>query len=948
MTNYQFDNDLYDRQMRTYGLEASSKIVNSSVMIIGLAKGLGTEIGKNLSLCGIKNLYLLDDNDINTEDLKTGYYYSDDNINKNRADILVNKLKELNPNVLISKVNTYKMNQNVTILINQYKDYVSELGEYCRIKNSKLIVLYSGGFSGVIFVDAGINHTINDLTGEIIDSVQIAGISKTGLVKCSPNTTHNFQSNDIIKFENIQGLNINGFYKEWKINVINNTTFQLLDFDSDLDFKIINATAVYINKSVIISHKSLADQILNPSISSSNDIEYSKNLIKTYLQIYNNDLIKNMPFVWSDLAINTFMDNNNIILKDQAKIFNIEIISVVSIMGSLVASEAIKLITNKYTPINQWFTWTDTTLLPELPPSKYNLNSSYSILFGDEFEKKLNESKIFIVGSGAIGCEYLKNFACMNVCNNSVGKIILTDYDHIEKSNLNRQFLFRSSDIGHSKSMIAAKTIKTINCKLNIITYIDKVGSDNINFTNRIFDENLTCVFNALDNINARKFMDDQCFRNNIPLFESGTNGTKGNTQPVIPFITETYSASSDPDNEKTYPICTIKSFPNEIHHVVHWAMDDFEVFHRMPLTINNWLNNIDYLSNLSNNDKSIAIDEIYKFIIQYKLDNIKSFLHYSINLFIENFYTNIKKLLEIHKPDDEISPGVPFWSAGKRCPRPIKLDTSNKLHIDYIESTIHILMNIFNYNHTFIMTELIDDINQYILTINYDKDLIPSENKNEDKLFEINNLNDYKLKSLNPQIFNKDDQSTWHIQWITSSSNLRAINYEIIPESEYNIKGIAGRIIPAIATTTSLVAGLITLEYLKYILNNNSNIYKSTFINLAEPIIIYSDPIDAPIINICGVKINSWNKFEYKINDTTDSYTLKDFKDYYEKLFEQKINMIVLDTCILYADFIQEDLNNKLFDIIKNINNNSEKIMLTIIAEDESIELPLITLVKS
>ena len=940
MMKIQIDNDLYDRQMRTYGLEASTKILNSSVMIIGLGKGLGTEIGKNLSLCGIKNLYLFDDNDINTDDLKTGYYYSDDDIN-NRGDVLVNKFKELNTNVLISKVNTHKLNQNVTILINQCIDYVTELSEYCRIKNSKLIVLYSGGLSGVIFVDAGLNYTINDLTGENIDSVQIASISKTGLVKCSPNATHNFQSNDTIRFENIQGLNITDFYKEWKINVINNTTLQLLAFDSNLDFKIINATAVYVNKSVIISHKTFTDQILNPSISSTNNIEYSKNLIKTYLQIYKNNLIKNMPFVWSN-AINTFMDYNNIILKDQAKFFNIELISVVSIMGSLVASEAIKLITNKYIPINQWFTWTDTTLLPMCQPIKYNLDSSYSILFGDEFEKKLNESKIFIVGSGAIGCEYLKNFAFMNVCNNSIGKIILTDYDHIEKSNLNRQFLFRSSDIGHSKSMIAAQTIKTINSKLNIITFNEKVGSDNINFTNRIFEENLTCVFNALDNINARKFMDDQCFKNNIPLFESGTNGTKGNTQPIIPFITETYSASSDPEYDKTYPICTIKSFPNEIHHIVHWAMDDFEIFNSMPITINNWLNNKNYLTDLSNNDKSIAIYEIYNFIIQYKMDNIQSFLHYSINLFIEKFYINIKKLLEIHKPDDEISPGVPFWSAGKRCPQPIKLDSSNKLHLDYIESTIRILMNIFNYNYTFIIEDLIKDIDLYLLTINYDKDILPIENNNEDKLIAINNVNDCKLKILNPQIFNKDDKTTWHIQWITSISNLRALNYDITPETEYNIKGIAGRIIPAIATTTSLVAGLITLEFLKYILNNTSNIYKSTFINLAEPIIIYSDPIDAPTIDICGEKINSWHKFEYKINGT-----LKEFKDYYEKLFKQKINMIVYGTCILYADFIQEELNNKLFDITKNIDNNSGKIMLTLVAEEETIELPLITLVR-
>jgi hypothetical protein len=53
------------------------------------------------------------------------------------------------------------------------------------------------------------------------------------------------------------------------------------------------------------------------------------------------------------------------------------------------------------------------------------------------------------------------------------------------------------------------------------------------------------------------------------------------------------------------------------------------------------------------------------------------------------------------------------------------------------------------------------------------------------------------------------------------------------------------------------------------------------------------------------------------------------------------------MDTCILYADFFQDDLNNKLYDIIINKNNNNlKKITLTLITDDETIELPLITVI--
>ena len=56
--------------------------------------------------------------------------------------------------------------------------------------------------------------------------------------------------------------------------------------------------------------------------------------------------------------------------------------------------------------------------------------------------------KLFVIGSGAVGCELLKNFAMLGVASSQEGVIYVTDNDFVEKSNLNRQFLFRSKDIG--------------------------------------------------------------------------------------------------------------------------------------------------------------------------------------------------------------------------------------------------------------------------------------------------------------------------------------------------------------------------------------------------------------------------------------------------------------------------------------------------------------------
>lgn len=67
-----------------------------------------------------------------------------------------------------------------------------------------------------------------------------------------------------------------------------------------------------------------------------------------------------------------------------------------------------------------------------------------------------------------------------------------------------------------------------------------------------------------------------RCVYYRKPLLESGTLGTKGNTQVVVPFITESYSSSQDPP-EKSIPICTLKNFPNAIEHTLQWARDMFE-----------------------------------------------------------------------------------------------------------------------------------------------------------------------------------------------------------------------------------------------------------------------------------------------------------------------------------------------------------------------------------
>ena len=201
------DINFYDNQIRTFGFEAFNKINTSSILIYGLDKGLATEISKNLVLTGIKNLYLYDNQPITEQDLETGYFYSRENIGLPRSIVLMKKLQEISP-ITIQSVDNYQQNINVMIVVNQRVETIQEISIYCRSKNIKLIVIWSKGVSGVIFVDAGDNHLITEQGNENFEFVQIGQINEFGKVECIPNSSHEFKTGDIINFTNLSGDNI--------------------------------------------------------------------------------------------------------------------------------------------------------------------------------------------------------------------------------------------------------------------------------------------------------------------------------------------------------------------------------------------------------------------------------------------------------------------------------------------------------------------------------------------------------------------------------------------------------------------------------------------------------------------------------------------------------------------------------------------------------------------
>ena len=132
-----------------------------------------------------------------------------------------------------------------------------------------------------------------------------------------------------------------------------------------------------------------------------------------------------------------------------------------------------------------------------------------------------------MIGAGALGCEFLKNFALMGISTKRGKKLIVTDNDNIEISNLNRQFLFRKKDIGQSKSKCACISAKKMNPNFNTESLMSLVSPLNEHVFNEKFWNDQTYIINAVDNIGTRKYIDNQCTTYNKCLIDSGTLGTK-------------------------------------------------------------------------------------------------------------------------------------------------------------------------------------------------------------------------------------------------------------------------------------------------------------------------------------------------------------------------------------------------------------------------------------
>ncbi|TVY72729.1 Ubiquitin-activating enzyme E1 1 [Fusarium oxysporum f. sp. cubense] len=1004
----EIDESLYSRQLYVLGHEAMKRMGASNVLIVGL-KGLGVEIAKNIALAGVKSLTLYDPAPVQIADLSSQFFLTPSDVGKPRDEVTVPRVAELNAYTpvklhqspgLDGELSQFDKYQ-VVVLTNAPIHQQKAIGDYCHSKGIYVVIADTYGLFGSVFCDFGEKFTCIDPTGETPLNGIVAGIDEEGLVSALDETRHGLEDGDYVTFSEVEGMEALNGAEPRKITVKGPYTFSIGDVSGLGQYK---RGGMYqqVKMPKIINFKDFTTALKEPEFLISDFAKFDRpqQLHLGFQALHAFQLThKRLPNPMdNDDAIvvlgaaKKFAEQEGLdiqldekLLKELSYQAQGDLNPMAAYFGGIVAQEVLKAVSGKFQPINQWMYFDSLESLPTSTKRSAELckpiGSRYDgqiAVFGTEFQDKIANLKQFLVGAGAIGCEMLKNWAMIGLGTGPEGKIWVTDMDSIERSNLNRQFLFRADDVGQMKSDRAALAVQRMNPDLegHMVTLKERVSPETENVFNEDFWRNLDGVTNALDNVEARTYVDRRCVFFQKPLLESGTLGTKGNTQVVLPHLTESYSSSQDPP-EKEFPMCTIRSFPNKIDHTIAWAKEYMfeKLFVKAPQTVNLYLTQPQFIENSmkQGGNQKETLETIRNYLTTERPRTFEDCIAWARQLFETEFSNKIQQLLYNFPKDSETSSGTPFWSGPKRAPDALKFDPNNPSHFGFIVAAAN--LHAFNYNikspgtdrsiylrelDSVIVPDFTPSSNVKIQAD--DKEPVEPESSNFDDNDEIEKLT-ASLPSpsslsgfqLVPVDFEKDDDSNHHIDFITACSNLRAENYKIEPADRHKTKFIAGKIIPAIATTTALVTGLVVLELYK-IIDGKDDLeqYKNGFINLALPFFGFSEPIASPKVEYQGpdgkVTLDKiWDRFEI------EDITLKELLDTF-KAKGLTISMLSSGVSLLYASFfppskLKERYDLKLSQLVETISkkpipSHQKEVIFEIVAEDlaeEDVEVPYI-----
>lgn len=292
-------------------------------------------------------------------------------------------------------------------------------------------------------------------------------------------------------------------------------------------------------------------------------------------------------------------------------------------------------------------------------------------------------------------------------------------------------------------------------------------------------------VFNALDNIDARRHVNRMCLAADVPLIESGTTGFNGNVQVIKKGLTACYDCKEKPV-PKSFPVCTVRSTPSQPIHTIVWAKSYLlpELFGASEETTA-----FDTTSDSENEEEIKKLKEESE-----RLRKLRSAMDqddFAQQVFEQVFTTDIKRLLSMED----------YWK-NKKAPSPLSYDTIATSTGEVDPSISKTDQRVWTVQETFVVLK---DSMQRLSRRLADERAEASQSGAAEPVIE----------------FDKDDEDT--LDFVTAAANLWSAAFSIEPKSKFDTKQMAGNIIPAIATTNAITASLCVLQAYKVMKNEYS-----------------------------------------------------------------------------------------------------------------------------
>lgn len=501
-----------------------------------------------------------------------------------------------------------------------------------------------------------------------------------------------------------------------------------------------------------------------------------------------------------------------------------------------------------------------------------------------ELADSVSSCRVLVVGAGGIGCELLKNLVLTGFKN-----IEVIDLDTIDVSNLNRQFLFQKKHVGKSKSQVAKESVLQFCPSANITAYHDSIMNPDYNVE---FFRQFALVMNALDNRAARNHVNRMCLAADIPLIESGTAGYLGQVTVIKKGQTECYECQPKP-TQKTFPGCTIRNTPSEPIHCIVWAKylfnqlfgeedADQEVSPDTADPEARW-DSAEAAAKASASEQDGDIKRVST------REWARSTGYDPVKIFHKLFKDDIRYLLTMDK----------LW---KKRKAPLPLDW---------EELLKQANQAENVNLSGLKDQQVLGVHGYAQMFSNSVDTLRGDLQQKGDGAEL--------------VWDKDNPPA--MDFVTAAANLRMHIFSMNMKSRFDVKSMAGNIIPAIATTNAIIAGLLVLEALK-ILNGEMDKCRTIFLNKQpnpRKKLLVPCALDPPNANcyVCA------SRPEVTVRLNTQKTTVLTLQD---RILKERFGMVAPDvtiedgkgTILISSEEGETEANNKKFLSDFGIRNGS------------------------